>query len=216
MIEIKKNIIWKTIIVFFLLPGMAFFSVKFEGSAWRADWRLLGRWLRWVGVWEDQLDLNLNHLWMRFGRVALSLQLFFFLSDIVMDAWALRIKRFDDILCLMWDLDWLSREGRAGGDRDRVSLHALLASCEDVVCFVAFVQTSAWAFAAVQLVIFMASGFLQMRRTNCQSFRKIIAESFNVGLPCNTLQRMFLEEKTFEAPLSLFVQLLESGHLVSS
>ena len=128
----------------------------------------------------------------------------------------LRIKRFDDIICLMGDLDRLSREGRAGGDRDRVSLHALLASCEDVVCFVSFVQNSAWAFAAVQLVIFMASGFLQMRRTNCQSFRKIIAESFNVGLPCNTLQRMFLEEKTFEAPLSLFVQLLESGHLVSS
>ena len=50
----------------------------------------------------------------------------------------LRIKRFDDIICLMWDLDRLSREGRAGGDRDRVSLHALLASarmsCASCLC----------------------------------------------------------------------------------
>jgi len=121
-------------------------------------------------IYQEQLQNgNLEHsVW--FGRVALSLQLVFFLLDIVMD----------------------------------------------VVCFVSFVQTSAWAFAAVQLVIFMASGFLQMRRTNCQSFRKIIAESFNVGLPCNTLQRMFLEEKTFEAPLSLFVQLPESGLFLSN
>lgn len=84
------------------------------------------------------------------------------------------------------------------------------------MCLVSFVDSGSWAFAAVQLVIFIASGFLQMRRTSCQSFRGIIVESFNVGLPCNTLQRMLLEEKTFEAPLSLFVQLPESGHLVSS
>lgn len=119
--------------------------------------------------YQEQLQNgNLEHsIW--FGRVALSLQLVYFLSDIVMD----------------------------------------------VVCFVSFVQTSAWAFAAVQLVIFMASGFLQMRQTNCQSFRKIIAESFNVGLPCNTLQRMFLQEKTFEAPLSLFVQFFSAFYVAN-
>lgn len=77
---------------------------------------------------------------------------------------------------------------------------------KDVVCFIEFLQMSLWGFAACQGVIFIVSGILQLKSIGYRKFAPIILESWNIGLPCNDLQRILVEEKTFEAPLSLFVQ----------
>jgi len=84
----------------------------------------------------------------------------------------------------------------------------LLDIASDVVCFIEFLQMRLWGFAACQGVIFIVSGILQLKSIGYHKFARIILESWNIGLPCNDLQRILVEEKTFEAPLSLFVQYL--------
>ena len=78
--------------------------------------------------------------------------------------------------------------------------------CKDAVCFVEFVQNGIWGSAACQGTLFIVSSILQFRNTGCKKLARLSLESWNMGLPCNELQRLLVEEKTFEAPLSLFIQ----------
>ena len=63
-------------------------------------------------------------------------------------------------------------------------------------------------FGCFQLAILLV-GFLY--QFWCTSFRKLFlatCESWNVGMPCNRLQKVLMKEKIIEAPLSLFLQFL--------
>ena len=82
----------------------------------------------------------------------------------------------------------------------------LLDIASDGVCFVEFVQNGLWGSAACQGTIFIVSSILQFRNTGCKKLARLSLESWSMGLPCNELQRLLVEEKTFEAPLSLFIQ----------
>lgn len=79
-------------------------------------------------------------------------------------------------------------------------------SCKDAICFVEFLQNGLWGFAACQGTIFIVSSILQFRNAGCKKIARLTLESWSMGLPCNELQRILVEEKTFEAPLSLFIQ----------
>jgi len=75
----------------------------------------------------------------------------------------------------------------------------------DVVCCVNFFLAEAYAFGGCQLVIVLFSGILQLKvgfGTTC----KAILNSLHKGLPNNVVHLLLLQEKTFEAPLSLFFQ----------
>lgn len=82
----------------------------------------------------------------------------------------------------------------------------LLDIASDAVCFVEFLQNGLWGCAASQGTIFIVSSILQFRNTGCKKLARLTLESWSMGLPCNELQRILVEEKTFEAPLSLFIQ----------
>ena len=69
-----------------------------------------------------------------------------------------------------------------------------------------FLQNGLWGCAASQGTIFIVSSILQFRNTGCKKLARLTLESWSMGLPCNELQRILVEEKTFEAPLSLFIQ----------
>ena len=75
----------------------------------------------------------------------------------------------------------------------------------DVVCCVNFFLAEAYAFGGCQLVIVSFSGILQLKvgfGTTCKAIRN----SLRKGLPNNVVHLLLLQEKTFEAPLSLFFQ----------
>eukprot|EP00438_Fugacium_kawagutii_P000552 Skav223853 [mRNA] locus=scaffold2304:427062:430683:- [translate_table: standard] len=90
--------------------------------------------------------------------------------------------------------------------RVSVSLLFRTSFCKDANCLMSFVRSGLWGFAACQLAIFLICGFFQLRSVCGQASKKAISDSWRVGIPTNALLRMLLEEKTFEAPLSLFVQ----------
>ena len=65
-------------------------------------------------------------------------------------------------------------------------------------------------FGYCQLAILLVGSLYQFW---CMSFRKLFlatCESWNVGMPCNRLQKLLMREKVVEAPLSLFLQFLSS------
>ena len=71
-------------------------------------------------------------------------------------------------------------------------------------------------FGCCQLAILLV-GFLY--QFWCTSFRKLFlatCESWNVGMPCNRLQKVLMREKTIEAPLSLFLQYFSALYLQGS
>jgi len=71
-------------------------------------------------------------------------------------------------------------------------------------------------FGCCQLGILLV-GFLY--QFWCTSFRKLFlatCESWNVGMPCNRLQKVLMKEKTIEAPLSLFLQYFSAFYLNGS
>eukprot|EP00434_Breviolum_minutum_P035925 symbB.v1.2.031813.t1/scaffold3735.1/size51219/3 len=75
----------------------------------------------------------------------------------------------------------------------------------DMVCCVNFFRAEAYAFGGCQLVILLFSGILQLKvgfRSTCKAIRN----SLRKGLPNNVVHLLLLQEKTFEAPLSLFFQ----------
>ena len=75
----------------------------------------------------------------------------------------------------------------------------------DMVCAVNFFRAEAYAFGGCQLVILAFSGILQLKVGFC-SIWKAIRNSLHKGLPNNVVHLLLLQEKTFEAPLSLFFQ----------
>eukprot|EP00434_Breviolum_minutum_P006288 symbB.v1.2.005548.t1/scaffold258.1/size251559/2 len=83
----------------------------------------------------------------------------------------------------------------------------------DALCLFSFVQNGSWGFATCQLVTIVVCGIFQFRKTNCRDFPQMLKDSWSAGLACNTLHRILLEEKTFEAPLSLFVQYFSAFYM---
>lgn len=79
---------------------------------------------------------------------------------------------------------------------------------QDINCLVSFLRSELWGFAACQSVIFIVCAFFQVRTLCSQNLQKELEDSFTVGIPTNAVLKMLLEEKTFEAPLSLFLQSL--------
>ena len=75
----------------------------------------------------------------------------------------------------------------------------------DVVCCVNFFLAEAYAFGGCQLVIVLFSGILQLK-VGFGTTWKAIRNSLRKGLPNNVVHLLLLQEKTFEAPLSLFFQ----------
>ena len=75
----------------------------------------------------------------------------------------------------------------------------------DMICCVNFFLAEAYAFGGCQLVVVLFSGILQLKvgfGTTCKAIRN----SLRKGLPNNVVHLLLLQEKTFEAPLSLFFQ----------
>ena len=75
----------------------------------------------------------------------------------------------------------------------------------DMVCAVNFFRAEAYAFGGCQLVILTFSGVLQLK-VGFRHTWKAILNSLHKGLPNNVVHLLLLQEKTFEAPLSLFFQ----------
>ena len=75
----------------------------------------------------------------------------------------------------------------------------------DVVCCVNFFLAEAYAFGGCQLVVVLFSGILQLK-VGFGTTWKAILNSLHKGLPNNVVHLLLLQEKTFEAPLSLFFQ----------
>ena len=75
----------------------------------------------------------------------------------------------------------------------------------DMICCVNFFRAEAYAFGGCQLVILTFSGILQLK-VGFGSTWKAIQNSLRKGLPNNVVHLLLLQEKTFEAPLSLFFQ----------
>ena len=74
-----------------------------------------------------------------------------------------------------------------------------------MVCCVNFFWAEAYTFGGCQLVILTFSGILQLK-VGFSSTWKAIRNSLRKGLPNNAVHLLLLQEKTFEAPLSLFFQ----------
>ena len=75
----------------------------------------------------------------------------------------------------------------------------------DMICCINFFRAEAYAFGGCQLVILTFSGILQLK-VGFGSTWKAIQNSLRKGLPNNVVHILLLQEKTFEAPLSLFFQ----------
>eukprot|EP00438_Fugacium_kawagutii_P033126 Skav217298 [mRNA] locus=scaffold1466:191191:192621:+ [translate_table: standard] len=82
----------------------------------------------------------------------------------------------------------------------------LLDILSDVNCLYSFLRGGHLALAISQSVVFVASACFQMRTVSCRQFLKAILESWEAGVATNVLFKVLLAEKTFEAPLSLFLQ----------
>ena len=75
----------------------------------------------------------------------------------------------------------------------------------DMVCCVNFFRAEAYAFGGCQLVILAFSGILQLK-VGFSNTWNAIRHSLRKGLPNNVVHLLLLQEKTFEAPLSLCFQ----------
>ena len=75
----------------------------------------------------------------------------------------------------------------------------------DMICCINFFRAEAYAFGGCQLVILTFSGILQLK-VGFSSTWKAIRNSLHKGLPNNVVHLLLLQEKTFEAPLSLCFQ----------
>ena len=75
----------------------------------------------------------------------------------------------------------------------------------DMICCINFFRAEAYAFGGCQLVILTFSGILQLK-VGFGSTWKAIQNSLRKGLPNNVVHLLLLQEKTFEAPLSLCFQ----------
>ena len=75
----------------------------------------------------------------------------------------------------------------------------------DMICCVNFFLAEAYAFGGCQLVVALFSGILQLK-VGFGTTWKAILNSLHKGLPNNVVHLLLLQEKTFEAPLSLFFQ----------
>ena len=75
----------------------------------------------------------------------------------------------------------------------------------DMICCVNFFRAEAYAFGGCQLVIVAFSGILQLK-VGFSNTWNAIRNSLRKGLPNNVVHLLLLQEKTFEAPLSLFFQ----------
>ena len=83
----------------------------------------------------------------------------------------------------------------------------------DAVCCVNFFLAESYEFAACQLVIIIFSAVLQFRTTDVRTTWKAIKNSWKTGLANNALHVILLQEKTCEAPLSLFFQFFAAFYL---
>lgn len=83
----------------------------------------------------------------------------------------------------------------------------------DAVCCVNFFLAESYEFAACQLVIIIFSAVLQFRTTDVRTTWKAIKNSWQTGLANNALHVILLQEKTCEAPLSLFFQFFAAFYL---
>eukprot|EP00438_Fugacium_kawagutii_P027852 Skav201825 [mRNA] locus=scaffold1071:422401:423366:- [translate_table: standard] len=85
-------------------------------------------------------------------------------------------------------------------------LFFLLDIISDLNCLMSFLRSGLWGFAGAQFATLLVCGGFQLRVVCSGKFKKAIVDSWEAGVPTNVLQKIFLEEKTFEAPLSLFLQ----------
>ena len=82
----------------------------------------------------------------------------------------------------------------------------------DMICCINFFRAGAYAFGGCQLVILTFSGILQLK-VGFSSTWKAIRNSLRKGLPNNVVHLLLLQEKTFEAPLSLCFQFYAAFYL---
>ena len=83
----------------------------------------------------------------------------------------------------------------------------------DAICCVNFFLAESYEFAACQLVIIIFSAVLQFRTTDIRTTWKAVQSSWQTGLANNALHVILLQEKTCEAPLSLFFQFFAAFYL---
>lgn len=171
--------------------------------------------LQWSFVseaWRPKHRNEREGFWTpRIGRVMLSGKVAFFLLDVIMDALAKKkhvfFSRFSQRVfgglgC------WSSLLGNPY-DKGLYwhALHPLRKPLlQDIVCVSTLFLSGSLQFAICQLLVLMVSMCLQVRQTRCGDIRQTLVESWKKGMASNALQRILLEEKTFEAPLSLFLQ----------
>ena len=75
----------------------------------------------------------------------------------------------------------------------------------DMICCINFFRAEAYAFGGCQMVILIFSAILQLK-VGFGNTWNAIRHSLRKGLPNNVVHLLLLQEKTFEAPLSLFFQ----------
>ena len=75
----------------------------------------------------------------------------------------------------------------------------------DIICCVNFFRSEAYAFGGCQMLILLFSAILQLK-VGFGNTWNAIRDSLRKGLPNNVVHLLLLQEKTFEAPLSLFFQ----------
>ena len=83
----------------------------------------------------------------------------------------------------------------------------------DAICCMNFFLAESYEFAACQLVIIIFSAVLQFRTTDIRTTWKAVENSWQTGLANNALHVILLQEKTCEAPLSLFFQFFAAFYL---
>ena len=75
----------------------------------------------------------------------------------------------------------------------------------DIICCINFFRAEAYAFGGCQMVILIFSAILQLK-VGFGNTWNAIRNSLRKGLPNNVVHLLLLQEKTFEAPLSLCFQ----------
>ena len=86
----------------------------------------------------------------------------------------------------------------------------------DLWCCLTYLLAENYGFAACQSTIIIISGIVQFWRVRGRDVRQALTRSWDVGLPTDTIFRLLIAEKAFEAPMSLCLQYFSAFHLTEN
>ena len=86
----------------------------------------------------------------------------------------------------------------------------------DLWCCLTYLLSENYGFAACQSTIIIISGIVQFWRVRGRDVRQALTRSWDVGLPTDTIFRLLIAEKAFEAPMSLCLQYFSAFHLTEN